>query len=87
MAVFIGTLSFILCLIMVAVGLILLHHEKKNKGGLLKLAAFILIFGGIVFGINTGYHYTKYHFKGEFDSISSKQFKKHHLNIVFAPFQ
>jgi len=76
MAVFLGILSFVLCLIMIAVGLILLHHEKKNKGGLLKLAAFILIIGGIIFGMNTGYHYLKYHFKGEFDTIAGKHYKK-----------
>jgi len=78
MAVFLGILSFIVCLIMVAVGLILLHHEKKNKGGLLRSAAYILIIGGIVFGMATGYHYMKYHCKGEFDSVAGKQFKKHH---------
>lgn len=47
-------------LLTIAAGFMLLHRAKKETSDLLKVAAFILIVGGILLGLGTAYRSFSY---------------------------
>lgn len=51
----------------VAAGLVLLHYGRRESAGLLKAAAIVLIAGGILGGLCTGYYWLRYQQQGAFD--------------------
>ena len=68
MAQFLGDLAFLAELVLVAGGLVLLHRARlQPPAGLLRLAGYILVIGGIGGALCTGYYWFKYQAQGDFD--------------------
>lgn len=68
MAQFLGDIAFLLELFAVTGGLCLLYLAGQRAGaGLLRLAAYLLIAGGIAGALCTGYYWFKYQAAGDFD--------------------
>lgn len=68
MAQFLGDLAFMAELAVVAGGLILLHRARaESSGGLLRLAGYVLVIGGIGAALCTSYYWFKYQGQGDFD--------------------
>lgn len=68
MAQFLGDLAFLAELAVVAGGLTLLHRARaESSAGLLRLAGYVLVIGGIGAALCTGYYWFKYQAQGDFD--------------------
>ena len=67
MAQFLGDLAFLAELALVAAGLVLLHRARlEPPAGLLRLAGYVLLIGGIGAALCTGYYWFKYQAQGDF---------------------
>lgn len=74
MTQFLGGIAGMLEIFAIAAGFILLHlAAKAPPAKLLKVAAIILIVGGIGSGLCTGYYWFKYQRAGHFDRADSFQ--------------
>lgn len=67
MAQFLGDIAFLLAAAATAAGFVLLHRASAvASGGLIRLAAYILVIGGIGTGLCTGYFWLQYYTQGDF---------------------
>jgi hypothetical protein len=67
MAMFLAEISFLLALALVAAGLVLWHRGREATAGLLRAAGAVLVVGGVLTALCTGYFSVRYHVQGEFD--------------------
>jgi hypothetical protein len=68
MAEFLGDIAFMFEVLVLGVGLVILHFNKKDPSSYLKWAGKILTTVAVLGMLCTGYFYMKYWFAGEFDS-------------------
>ena len=68
---FTADVAGILEIAVIAAGLITLYFANKERSGLLRIAAGVMIIGGIAVGACTTYWWLKYYNKGSFDAVIS----------------
>ncbi len=69
MAQFLGDLAFLFELFAVAAGLVLLHQARDTaKPGFLRVAAWLLVAGGVGGAACTSYYWLRYQSRGDFDA-------------------
>ena len=71
MAQFLGDIASVLELFAIAGGLVLLHFARKESSALLKVAAIILIVGGILAGACTITYWLHYQASGQFNHAAT----------------
>lgn len=68
MAQFLADIAGMLELFAIATGLALLHRASKEAPAkLLKASGWVLLIGGILVALCTGYYWLRYQSRGEFD--------------------
>lgn len=67
---FTADIAGILEIAVIAAGLITLYFANKERSGLLRVAAGVMIIGGIAVGSCTAYWWLKYYNQGGFDSVA-----------------
>lgn len=71
MAQFLGDIAGMLEIFAIALGLVLLHRAaKESPAKLLRAAGLVLVVGGLLVGICTGWYWLKYQLAGDFDRAS-----------------
>lgn len=70
MGMFQADLAFAVELIAIALGFYFLHLSKKENSKEIKVGAYILIVGGILTALCTGYYSTKYWINGSYSHSS-----------------
>ena len=72
MAEFLGDIAFMLEIFVLGMGLIVIHHGKKEDSRLIKFSGYLMSSISILALICTTYFYFKYYFNGDFDSAYPK---------------
>ena len=70
---FSADIAGILEIAVIAAGMITLYFAGKEKSGLLKGAAWLMIIGGIAVGLCTSYWWFTYHKRGYFEHPAAMQ--------------
>lgn len=69
MSQFFADFVFLLELVIIAGGMVILHKARRESpAALLRWAGYLLVIGGVVTALCTGYFWFKYHAQGDFDT-------------------
>ncbi len=76
MAQFLGDIAFMIEVLIVGLGLVALHFNKREGSSYLKWAGRLMITAGVLGMICTSFFYFKYMFSGEFSTSKTMTMTK-----------